>query len=339
MYAVAVARILVWLLSISLAGIPPFTGFYLKILVLAPLAELQLWFVSLAVVVGTCVSFVFYGRLVVRNWFLFTSEYYRRSNAGGVRSVIGAYITTTPHVVLLPVLLVVAALVFIFSFVFIAGVTQTLSFLAARFLSPVFRSTEHRSGFIMSAMVLGVEERPNNQLFSSWGSLYWFLPLWHFLGWGERRIGVKYMPTGIHEPLLLPRFDSRYFWIGEWLMYPWWTSGHIHLDRREIGAVFEEYFRPWESEILGWLYRLTSSTGSRPRYDSDFDERTELLIAYFLRGYHGANNFKDFGVNVEFRLDEAGTGPINKRFIYRLEPGHHAYWTRVLANMDSVMTY
>lgn len=228
--------------------------------ILTSLLESELWFAVSIIALSTFISFVFYGRILIQNWFLFVSEYAERPVAAQCRPAVVASTATAAHV-FLPISLIVVSLVFIFSFIFIGGITQILGFLSIRFISPVFRSTEHRNSFIITALTTASSENPNAHLFYSWGSLYWFLPLWHYMAWGESPyLRFRTAFASPHEPILIPKLDSRYFWIGEWLMYPWWIAGE-ELSRREVGPVFEGYFRPWIPQVRGWLYHLTTSSG------------------------------------------------------------------------------
>lgn len=61
------ARCLVCCLALSLAGVPPFVGFYLKLFLFTSLAAQSLWYTTAFAAVGSILSLVFYGRLVLRN--------------------------------------------------------------------------------------------------------------------------------------------------------------------------------------------------------------------------------------------------------------------------------
>lgn len=57
------------------------------------------------------------------------------------------------------------------------------------------------------------------------------------------------MLSAPYLPMATFRRDSRYFWLGEWLMYPWQIIVGV-TDMQDIGAAFEDIFRPWGSRLL-----------------------------------------------------------------------------------------
>jgi hypothetical protein len=273
-WAVALLRAVLCFTVLSLIGIPPFTGFYFKMFILVPLLEAQLWFATTAIIISTLISFVFYGRILCRSWLLLISEYTAAKNSWSGWSLTAVLTATTAHL-FTPALLIAVSLVFILSFLFIGSITQILSFLSVRLISPVFRSTEHRNSFIITALTTALDDHPNTHLFYSWGSLYWFLPLWHYMSWGLKYHQHYMSFASPNEPHTIPKFDSRYFWIGEWLMYPWWIATPV-TGRREVGPTFEHYFQPWVPRIRGWLYWATTSRGLFSRYESDYPQRVAL---------------------------------------------------------------
>lgn len=59
-----VSRLVICSLALSLAGIPPFMGFYLKLFLFTVLSSHSLWFAVGLSTLGSIYTFMFYGRVL-----------------------------------------------------------------------------------------------------------------------------------------------------------------------------------------------------------------------------------------------------------------------------------
>jgi hypothetical protein len=303
---------------LSISGIPPFIGFYPKVFLFSVLFSDALVVLSILTVISSLISFYFYGRLLI---------YYMVEFRGFIKTnfyeVYGGVITKIMTSVF-PLILVVCLSMSIGPVVsHIDAVVRTL-------LSPVLRSTTFKSGFVSTGWSFLTVESPNTHKFTSLGDLLFALPNLHWASWGETSI-FKYpgydLRTRFHQPYpapLLPVYDSRYFWLSEWLAYPWQFVSNKYGD---VGPVVNLIYRP-----LAPQFRLAAFRHSIFNYFDPDMSRSWFIMWPALRvlgdiipipqfGYHFNFNGLDWDlVNKSSSLSELYNNAYGPGFLVRTAP-------------------
>jgi hypothetical protein len=111
------------------------------------------------------------------------------------------------------------------------------------------------------------------------------LPFWGWYGWGDPKgsgAASTFYATGALSGV--PHiYDSRYFWLGEWLLYPWQPIEGIN-EYLGIGGAFEHVYQPYGGKLRALMYRLT--TTSHLWYpNSERDERLHPIQQFLVRLY------------------------------------------------------
>jgi len=153
------------------------------------------------------------------------------------------------------------------SFVFIFTALPAINVATLRLVSPYFRSVGHRDALFMSAWALTDGEHSNtHQRTHTWQSFLWLLPNYHDAGVEVQTNPYVSNPFGAmrtrltppFDTVLLPKYDGRYFWLGEWLMYPWQFVPNDHMD---VGGTAYRVFEPLAPGYRALLYRLQMYRG------------------------------------------------------------------------------
>lgn len=239
------------LLALSLAGMPPFLGFYMKLMLFVTLSYSELWVAVLCSMIGGAATLIFYGRMVAD---IFYVRPVRRvaavahGGAGRVGTVVGSSIV------------VLCGIFFILASIFVAPIAASIGQLSMKFLSPTLHTTDHRYAFITAAFGTVRDYRPNLHMIYSWPSLYWFMPLldWHSYGDPTAMGHLTSFTTAPFQIPVFPKPDSRYFWLAEWLMFPFHQIPHLN-ETFDLGATFERVYRPYTSQLRMLAYQLLST--------------------------------------------------------------------------------
>jgi NADH-quinone oxidoreductase subunit N len=284
-------KISVAALLLSISGIPPFIGFYTKVFLFSVLFSGALGALSVIVIVSSLISFYFYGRLLV----YYMLEFRHSINTDPHQVYIGIVMKTAMWV--FPSILV--ACLFLVIGPVIAHIDATIKTL----LSPVLRSTAFKFGFVTAGWSFLTAEVPNTHKFTSLGDLLFALPNLHWSSWGETGVfgypGFN-MRTRFHQPYpapLLPVYDSRYFWLSEWLAYPW---QYIPSKQGDVGPLVNLIYRP-----LAPQFRLAAFRHAIFNYFDPDMSRSWFIMWPALRVLGDIIPIPQFGYHLNFNgIDE-----------------------------------
>jgi NADH:ubiquinone oxidoreductase subunit 2 (subunit N) len=278
-------------LLLSISGIPPFVGFYTKVFLFSVLFSGVVGVLSAVVIVSSLISFYFYGRLLIYYMLEF-----RRS------------INTDPHLVYTG--MAVKIMAWIFPSILVVCLSLVIGPIVAHIdatvktlLSPVLRSTAFKFGFVTAGWSFLTAEVPNTHKFTSFGDLLFALPNLHWSSWGET--GLFWYPgfnmrTRFHQPYpapLLPVYDSRYFWLSEWLAYPW---QYIPSKQGDVGPLVNLIYRP-----LAPQFRLAAFRHAIFNYFDPDMSRSWFIMWPALRVLGDIIPIPQFGYHLNFNgIDE-----------------------------------
>jgi len=231
----------------SLAGLPPFIGFTSKALLISALLDNHLCFLTGVVVTGNLLIFIFYGRLLLDllsavGGPLIDVVTYTTDPAGGTVCVHSR----------ISVFWVVATVSSLTAFVWLTRAVPIITLLVDRTVAPILRSTEFRTAIFGSAFGVLYALTANKYILYSLGNILWTIVLHSgFQRFGDVR-GLETFFADPYNPPLMPQHDSRYFWVNEWMIYPWQD---LPTDEDIVETSAKEVYRCRGGAIRGMLYR------------------------------------------------------------------------------------
>jgi hypothetical protein len=94
-----------------------------------------------------------------------------------------------------------------------------------------------------------------------------------------------------YEPFATFKPDSRYFWLGEWLMYPWqiYTGINDHLD---VGGSFEEFYYPWAGKMKMNLHYFSAPNSVGVMYNDQRNWRLSPVKVLLARKFWDSSMFE-----------------------------------------------